>query len=88
MDRTRQLKLGADRARQQSDMLLLDGTDIVGAVEAGTGHEPVRAEAEPGPAAEEGLSDAEEWGDWEVEDWVAGSGAGPEDAEAETGAGT
>ena len=88
VDRTRQLKLGADRARQQSDMLLLDGTDIVGAAEAVTGHEPVRAEAEPGPAAEEGLSDAEEWGDWEVEDWVAGSGAGPEDAEAETGAGT
>ena len=45
-DRTRQLKLGADRARQQSDMLLLDGTDIVGPVEAVAGHEPAQAEAE------------------------------------------
>ena len=87
VDRTRQLKLGADRARQQSDMLLLDGTDIVGAVEAVAGHEPAQAEAEPGPAAEEGASDAEEWEDREVGDWIAGSGADPEDAEAETGAG-
>ena len=86
VDRTRQLKLGADRARQQSDMLLLDGTDIVGAVEAVAGHEPAQAEAEPGPAAEEGASDAEEWEDREVGDWVAGTGAGPEDAEAGIGA--
>ena len=34
VDRTRQLKLGADRARQRSGMLMLDGTDILRVVEA------------------------------------------------------
>jgi hypothetical protein len=87
VDRTRQLKLGADRARQQSDMLLLDGTDIVGAVEAvGAGHEPAQTEAEPDPAAEEGASDAEEWEDRDMGDWIAGTGADPEDTEAGIGA--
>ena len=87
VDRTRQLKLGADRARQQSDMLLLDGTDIVGAVEAARAeHEPAHAEAEPGPAAEEGASDEEEWEDRDMGDWIAGTGADPEDAEARIGA--
>ena len=33
-----------------------------------------------------GASDAEEWEDWEVGDWIAGTGADPEDAEAGTGA--
>ena len=88
VDRTRQLKLGADRARQQSDMLLLDGTDIVGAVEAVAGHEPTRVEAEPDPVAEVGASDAEEWEEWEVGDWIAGTGADPEDAGAGIGADT
>ena len=40
VDRTRQLKLRADRARQRTDMLMLDGTDIVREVEAaGARHE-------------------------------------------------
>ena len=61
VDGTRQLKLGADRARQRSDMLLLDGTDIVGTVEAvGARHVSAQAEAEPSPAAEEGASVADE----------------------------
>ena len=68
---------------------------VVGAVEAAAGHEPTRVEAEPDPVAEVGASDAEEWEEWEVGDWIAGTGADPEDAgagmgadtEAETGAG-
>ena len=38
VDNTRQLKLGADRARQRTDMEMLDGTmvvTVVGASEAG-----------------------------------------------------
>ena len=38
VDNTRQLKLGADRARQRTDMEMLDGTKVVrvvGALEAG-----------------------------------------------------
>ena len=52
VDRTRQLKLGVDRARQRSDILMLDGTGMVGAVET---------EAAPGFAVEEGASAADEW---------------------------
>ena len=33
-DRTRQLLLGADRARQRTELEMLDGTDIVREVEA------------------------------------------------------
>ena len=81
VDRTRQLKLGADRARQQSDMLLLDGTDIVGTVEAvGTGHESAQVEVEPGPAAEEGASEADEREGEAMDDWIAGTGADQEEA--------
>ena len=74
--RTRQLKLGADRARQRSDMLMLDGTDIVRVVEAaGATHESAQAdsEAEAGPAAEEGMSDANEWEGWDMGDWITGT---------------
>ena len=65
VDRTRQLKLGADRARQRTDMLMLDGTDnvIVEVVEAaGARHESAGAdhEAESGLAAEEEASGANE----------------------------
>ena len=50
VDRTRQLKLGADRARQRSDMLMLDGTDIVRVVEAaGARHESAGAGPEDEP---------------------------------------
>jgi hypothetical protein len=55
-DRTRQLLLGADRARQRTELQMLDGTDIVREVEAaGARHEATGAgpEAESGPAAEE-----------------------------------
>jgi hypothetical protein len=86
VERTRQLKLGADRARQHSDMLLLDGTDMVGAVEEVAGHGPAQAEAEPDPAAVEGASDAEEWEDREVGDWITGTVAEPADAKAGIGA--
>ena len=78
VDRTRQLSLGVDRARQQSDMLLFHGTDIVGTVEAvGAGHEPAQVEAGPGPAVEERASDAEEWEVTDMGDWIAGTGGDP-----------
>ena len=48
VDRTRQLKLGADRARQRTDMLMLGGTDIVGTMEAiGARYASAQAESEP-----------------------------------------
>ena len=69
VDRTRQLELGADRARQRSDMLMLDGTDIVGTVEAvGARHASAQAEAKPGPAVEEGASAADKWEGWDMGD--------------------
>ena len=55
-DRTRQLLLGADRARQRTKLEMLDGTDIVREVEvAGARHETAGAgpESEFGPADEE-----------------------------------
>ena len=64
VDRTRQLKLGTDRARQRSEMLMLDGIDIARVVAAvGAGHESPGAgpEDEPDPEAEEGASDVDEW---------------------------
>ena len=67
-DNTRQLKLGADRARQRTELEMLDGTDIVREVEAaGARHEAAGAgpESELGPAAEEGASDDDGWEDWE-----------------------
>jgi hypothetical protein len=69
---TRHLKPGADRARQRLDMLMFDGTDIVRVVEAtGARHESAGEdpEAESGPAAEEGVSDADEWKGWDMGDW-------------------
>ena len=89
VDRTRQLKLGADRARQRSDMLMLDGTDIVRVVEAaGARHESTGAdpEVESGPAAEEGASNDGEWEDNDMGDWIAGTGVDLEGAEAGAGA--
>ena len=85
------MKLGADRARQRLDMLMLDGTDIVGAVEAtGARHKSAHAdiEAEPGPAAGEGASAVDEWEGWDMGDWIAGIGEDPEGAEAGADAGT
>ena len=94
VDRTRhvQLKLGADRARQRTEMLMLDGTDIVRVVEAaGARHEVAGA----GPEAEtslearevEDLGDGSEWEDWSMGDWVAGTGVDMEEAGAVAGAG-
>ena len=60
---TRQLGLGADRARQRTELEMLDGTDVVREVQsAGTKHEAARAgpESELGPAAEEEASDGDE----------------------------
>ena len=68
-DRTRQLLLGADRARQKTELEMLDGTDIVReVVAAGARHEAAGAgpEAEFGLAAEEG----ERWRGF----WVGGLG--------------
>ena len=92
VDKTRQLKLGADRARQRTEMLMLDGTDIVRLVEAaGSRHEAVGAgpEAEIGPVAGEveDLGDGSEWEDWSMGDWVAGTGVDMEEAGAVAGAG-
>ena len=68
-DRTRQLLLGADRARQRTELEMLDGTDIVREVAAaGARHEAAGAgpEAELGPAAEEGESGEDVgWVDWD-----------------------
>ena len=53
--KTRQLLLGADRARQGTELEMLDGTDIVREVEAaGARHEATGA----GPEAEFGPGDA------------------------------
>ena len=68
-DRTRQLLLGADRARQRTELEMLDGTDIVREVVAvGARHEAAGAgpEAELGPAAEDGESGEDAgWVDWD-----------------------
>ena len=69
-DKTRQLLLGADRARQRAELGVLGGAGIVrGVVAAGARHGAAGAgpEAEFGPAAEEG-----EWGGC----WVGGLGRG------------
>ena len=89
-DRTRQLLLGADRARQRTELEMLDGTDIVRRVEAaGAGHEAAGAGpgSEFGPAAEEGESGEDGWVDWDMEDWVAGTSVNLEGAKAEAEAG-
>ena len=73
----------------RSDMLMLDGTDIVRVVEAaGARHGSAGAdpEAEPSPAVEEGASSADEWEGWDMGDWIAGTGADPEEAGAGVGA--
>ena len=65
-------------------MEMLDGADIVREVEAaGARHEAAGA----GPAAEEGASVDDGWEDWDMEDWVAGTGVNLVGAEAEAGAG-
>ena len=77
VDRTRQLELGADRARQRSDMLMLDVANIVGVVgAAGARHESAGAGpgAGSGPAAEEGASNDDGWEGSDMGDWVAGTG--------------
>ena len=45
VDNTRQLKLGAGRARQRTDMEMLDGTEVVRVVSA----------SEAGPVAVDGM---------------------------------
>ena len=66
-DRTRQLLLGADRARPRTELEMLDGTEIVREAEAvGARHEAAGAGpgSELGPAAEEGGSYGDGWEDW------------------------
>jgi hypothetical protein len=91
-DRTRQLLLGADRARQRTELeIMLDGTDIVREVVAvGARHEAAGAgpEAELGPVAEEGESGEDVgWVDWDDKNWIEATGVNLEGAGAETGAG-
>ena len=68
-DSTRQLKLGPDRARQGTELEMLDGTELYSVVgEAATGS-VVRGpshEAGPEPAAAEEEWEEEEWEDWSV----------------------
>ena len=69
-DRTRQLLLGADRARQRTELEMLDGTEIVKEAEAvGARDEAAGAspESEFGLVAEEGGSCGEGWEDWDDE---------------------
>ena len=86
--RTWQLLLGADSARQRTELEMLDGTDIVREVEAaGAWHEAAGAgpesesesESESGPEDEEGGS----WEDWDNENWVEGTGVDQVGAGAE-----
>ena len=89
-DRTRQLLLGADRARQRTELEMLDGTDIVRRVgAAGAGHEAAGAgpESEFDPGAEGGGSEGGGWVDWDRENWVEGTGVNLEGAEAGARAG-
>ena len=83
------MKLGADRARQRTETLMFDGTDIVRVVEAaGARHEAAgaRPEAELGLAAKEELSGVSEWEGWSMGDWVAGTCVDLEVAGAVAGA--
>ena len=78
VDSTRQLKLGADRARQRTELEVLDGTEVITVVN-GAGAEPVAeggvlleaaagsaAEAGGHPAADaEGVEDGQVWEEWE-----------------------
>ena len=78
-DKTKQLLLGADRARQRIELEMLDayGTDIVRRVEAAeAGHEAAGAgpESEFDPDAEEGESGEDGWVDWDRENWAEGTG--------------
>ena len=91
-DKTRQLLLGADRARQRTELEMLDGTDIVREVgAAGARHEGAGAgpESEFGPEDKEGESLRDGWVDWDRENWVEGTGVDLEGAKAgaEVGAG-
>ena len=82
---TRQLRLGADRARQRTELEMLDGTEVFSVVN-GAGAEPMAGgagpESELGPAAEEEVRDDNELGDWNVGDWIAGTGVNLEEAAA------
>ena len=74
-DGTRQLRLGADRARQRTELEMLDGTDIVREVQsAGARREPADAgpESELRPTAGQEASDGSEWGGESAGDWIAG----------------
>ena len=85
-DKTRQLLLGADRARQRTELEMLDGTDIVRVVEAaGARHESIGAgpRSESGPGDEEGESWEDGWVHWDRENWVEGTGVDQEGAKAE-----
>ena len=100
VDNTGQLKLGDDRARQMSDMEMLDGTEVVRAVDApgavpgavgvvGTGeHAKTGADAGGGlvqwpwpvPQVLGGGDGDGDWDEWDMGDWVAGTGVDTERA--------
>ena len=85
--------MGVDRARQGTEMQMLDGAGVVRLVEAiGAGSEA----AGVGPDADDGtraavfeeLESEEEWVGWSMGDWVAGTGVHDEEvAGAEAGVG-
>ena len=66
-DSTRQLRLGADRARQRTELEMLDGTEVYSAVD-GAGAESMAGGAGPefelGPTAEEEVRKDSEFGHW------------------------
>ena len=83
--------MGADRARQRTELEMLDGTEIVREVEAvGARHEAAGAgpESEFGPAAEERGRCGDEWEDRDDENLAEGTGVVQVGAGAEAGTGT
>ena len=68
-DRTRQLLLGADRARQMTGLEMLDGTGLYSVLEEAAAGSVVRR---PSPeAGSEPAAGGEEWEDGKVGNWVA-----------------
>ena len=89
-DKTRQLLLGADRARERTELEILDGTELYSVVEEAAVGSVVRgpspeAGSEPATGGEEWEEEEweeEEWEDGNGGNWVAGTGANLEEAAA------